>query len=791
MLDEIAPALKPLRKSKVFSPEPGIYEKLRLVESKVSFSPFVNYLKEKRQSVSETKEKVYNYLIKRIESEPSLLYPENLEVITEHSDLMELLSTSLFPMVASDHRHIFALAAPYQFSVFYYSEYFSEIFFDDEQKHLLLPDGIPIDELKSIQCASIYDHVLQKFYGMKLNENRELIYQFTDHNTGMIRYYRIRYDSRFVDLKLKGTLPLLKDCAVCMNTFRILDLEKQLSTMPLNLFEAEGFAVWVAEDVTISESLELVKKILLRENDFDTNAICDLKGAVKALVGLDDIQIGLMPFVKINGQFVLDEENVKHSIVARQWLSDKPENCEMFRMYTEMTQEYPTPMPVSIVSEEVFPVAPFLKTPFDEGVRSYITIPMQNSDGLIGLLELSSNVPNALTLQTMAKLEPAIPLLSLALLKCRDNFQYKIEKVIKEKFTALQQSVEWKFEEVAWDHLRRSGNNEEEKNVVFDNVFPLYGAIDIRNSSVERSHAIQKDLKEHLLLIDETLRNLNSVVQLPLLEGLEFKNEILQNAIEESMTAEDEIRINEFLNQEAEPVFSHLQKNEKQSCDFVDNYFRIINNTGSRIYRYRQEYDESVLKVNEAVATFLEKEQERIQKSYPHYFEKYRTDGIEYNIYIGQSISPNNPFNLLYLKNIRLWQLTSMAEAARITHLLLPSLKVALQTTQLILIHSQPISISFRKDERKFDVEGSYNIRYEVIKKRIDKVRIKGTEERLTQPGKIAIVYSNQKEIPEYLEYIEFLKNKNILKPNVEFLELEELQGVTGMKAIRVNINIV
>jgi hypothetical protein len=44
-----------------------------------------------------------------------------------------------------------------------------------------------------------------------------------------------------------------------------------------------------------------------------------------------------------------------------------------------------------------------------------------------------------------------------------------------------------------------------------------------------------------------------------------------------------------------------------------------------------------------------------------------------------------------------------------------------LQTTQLILIHSQPISISFRKDERKFDVEGSYNIRYEVIKKRLIK----------------------------------------------------------------------
>ena len=71
MLEEIAPALKPSRKSKVFSPEPGIFERLSLVESKVSFSPFVNYLKEKRQSVSETREKVYSYLIKRFESEPA------------------------------------------------------------------------------------------------------------------------------------------------------------------------------------------------------------------------------------------------------------------------------------------------------------------------------------------------------------------------------------------------------------------------------------------------------------------------------------------------------------------------------------------------------------------------------------------------------------------------------------------------------------------------------------------------------------------------------------------------
>jgi hypothetical protein len=64
------------------------------------------------------------------------------------------------------------------------------------------------------------------------------------------------------------------------------------------------------------------------------------------------------------------------------------------------------------------------------------------------------------------------------------------------------------------------------------------------------------------------------------------------------------------------------------------------------------------------------------------------------------------------------------------------------------------------------------------------------THERLTQPGKIALVYSNQKEVQEYQEYIAFLQNKNMLTPDVEMLDLEELQGINGLKAVRVTINL-
>ena len=91
-------------------------------------------------------------------------------------------------------------------------------------------------------------------------------------------------------------------------------------------------------------------------------------------------------------------------------------------------------------------------------------------------------------------------------------------------------------------------------------------------------------------------------------------------------------------------------------------------------------------------------------------------------------------------------------------------------------------------DEKHFDVDGAYNIRYEVIKKRIDKACIKGTEERVTQQGKITIIYSKAEEEREYINYIGILQKAGILGNTIEHLEVEDLQGVSGLKALRVGI---
>lgn len=106
----------------------------------------------------------------------------------------------------------------------------------------------------------------------------------------------------------------------------------------------------------------------------------------------------------------------------------------------------------------------------------------------------------------------------------------------------------------------------------------------------------------------------------------------------------------------------------------------------------------------------------------------------------------------------------------------------------MILVFNGSLSLRFRMDEKRFDVDGTYNARYEVVKKRVDKAHIKGTEDRITEPGKIAIVYSQKEDEEEYLKFLHFLQHRKMIDSEIEILELEDLQGVTGLKALRVKV---
>jgi hypothetical protein len=379
----------------------------------------------------------------------------------------------------------------------------------------------------------------------------------------------------------------------------------------------------------------------------------------------------------------------------------------------------------------------------------------------------------------------------LALEKSAKNLANEIASTIKEQFTAVQSSVEWRFTEAALKYITDAQKNEDAKieSIVFENVYPLYGAIDLRNSSVERNKAIQQDMIEQLSAVGHIIKRAQQIGPYPLLEAIQFKIEKFINAVSNIVLSDDEYSIHTFLRTEVAALFSHLQNTLPALKKDIEQYFSNVDPVLNTWNRHRKEFEQSITFMNNSVARFIDLEQQKAQKIYPHYFERFVTDGVDFNIYIGKSITPQKQYDPFYLKNLKIWQVTTLVKAAMLSRQLEKRMTKPLETTQLILAHGQPISISFRTEERKFDVDGAYNIRYEIIKKRIDKVHIRDTNERLTQPGKLAIVYSQTHEANEYMEYIEFLQHEGLLTGEVENLELEDLQGVSGLKALRVQIN--
>lgn len=150
----------------------------------------------------------------------------------------------------------------------------------------------------------------------------------------------------------------------------------------------------------------------------------------------------------------------------------------------------------------------------------------------------------------------------------------------------------------------------------------------------------------------------------------------------------------------------------------------------------------------------------------------------------------NGLFDALYVRNLRLWQLTVACGIAWHSQDISPSIKAPLEATHLILVHHRPMSIRFRFDEKRFDVDGAYDVGHEIIRARIDKATVKKTNERMTQPSKIAIVYSRLNERQEMAHHINFLQHRGYLNDDLEFLELDDLPGAQGLLALRVGVKL-
>lgn len=644
-----------------------------------------------------------------------------------------------------------------------------------------------------MRLEMIYGVILEKCYGVSSFFNTEIVHSLADDKTGLTHFYRIRMDARFIDVHASRELPEINKEAL-KNRFVAYDadvLPLLQRILPVGMFLFEGFGITSITDVTTAYAIENIKNEILNVYESDKDqCFRNISISLKAIAGSSHIDFGIFPVLTVNGHTVFDKNFCANSMLLR--TGESPAIAES--IYLRLSRRF-TSEPKVIFYKEITSADErrhdYLARFTSAGIKSYALLPVYFNKRLCGMLELYSKVPGVLKELTVVAIEPAMSLLSQFMNNSVHQFNDHIDCVIKEKFTSVQPAVQWKFNEVAWHYLRDKHDkspNTEPEDIGFENVFPLYGAVDLRNSTIERNAALQKDLVVQFGLLIDMLGQLKEISGFGLIDAKIFSaNEWLER-ISAAGDFHEEIMVNDFLENNIHPFISDLAKGHPSWQAVVQKYYACVSGAGAIVNKHRYALETSMNTVISAVNFYLESMKSEIQHAYPSYFEKFRTDGVEYDIYIGQSIAPDKSFSEIYLKNLRLLQLTSMAAITKYTESLKAELVVPIDTTQLIFVHSNPIDIRFRRDEKRFDVEGAYNIRYHIVKKRIDKIHIRNTDERLTQPGKIAIVYFTSQEADEYRGFIRYLQGQHILEDGIEDIELEEMQGVSGLRALRVSV---
>ncbi len=754
------------------------------VETKISFHKLFEYYRNMLSSVNGTAS--FKAKAKKILS-LSDQYPElnegfsDVSLLEKHATIMPELLQDVFPELASKSV-MTALSFPFINKIFYPTLLLQDTIKDAGANFELKLRDYPVGYDYILPCLII----LQNYYGYSLDFRTPLFYDIPNAD-GILRTYRVLYNSEFTEI-----IPTSKSLPIIDADFDELmdasdDVELWKKKIPPQSFVIKGFAIINLVDVTVEQAISEIKSNLIcKKLEASTTSFTTFDHILESLFGFRPIEAGIVVYDS-------DSDSFQGVMGMKSFLLSKKEPtscsvslCPAYYQELLLNHSYVTITDIEKIEKNQL----LYKNLSKQGIKSVILIPISEEDKLLGILEVGTTQVRGFNSANFSKLNEIIPFITAAVLRYENEEKNLIAAVIQNECTSVHPSVYWKFKSEAKQFIvdRSENQNSTFPEIIFDQVYPLYGQIDIKDSSKSRNKTIQKDLMIQLSAINIILEMAQKTKELALYDELIFRVNNFIKDIQGVFGASDEQRIMDFIKTEINPVFLYLKKNSSDIKSQIEIYESHIDKKLGTYYDYRKKYDQSVQMINNTLVTILDAKQQIAQQMFPHYFERYKTDGVEHNMYIGDSISSKESFNKMYLDNLRLWQLQVLCEMENAHHQLKSKLPIKMEVTALILVYSTPLSIRFRMDEKRFDVDGTYNARYEILKKRIDKSLIKNTNQRLTQQGKLSIVYAQKKDELEYLRYIRFLQSKGFLEQKIEYLEIEPLQGVTGLKALRVSL---
>ncbi|MDJ1172541.1 hypothetical protein [Roseofilum capinflatum] len=419
------------------------------------------------------------------------------------------------------------------------------------------------------------------------------------------------------------------------------------------------------------------------------------------------------------------------------------------------------------------------RTLWEEGVRSLLLIPLRwdyeqggNHPEMLRLIGLISDRPHNFTAQDCRYAQELIPAFACAMRQTNHNQLNPIHPAVAWRFTQEAERRSWGFEPAP---------------IVCEKVYPLFGISDIRSSSNERNRAIQADLIEQFKLALAILEAVEAYQENRFVRQIKIDLETYKKRIEEKVTVDSEVTAVQYLQDHFEIYFDYFCQCGELAQKAVKYYRQCSDNDRHSVDTARQAYDRTIDRINETLLKTWERWQQRMQGIIPHYCDLEATDGIDHMIYVGKSI--HHSFTPFHLHSLRYEQLCAMCDAARTGIELHEVDNIPLLLTHLVLVQDVTIDIFHDENTEKiFDVQGSRDTRYEIVKKRIDKGVDLETGDRITAPGMLTLVYSTDDEWKEYEHYLDYLQREGWIAPEILSGSVAPLQGVDGLRYARVQV---
>lgn len=727
-------------------------------------------------------------ILRLVALHPQLRNPiEDLTDLDQYKEVLDLLRLLMTP-AALDEEMLFKISLPFQLQAIQASPAMERLTEMEEANYSFGEQGPSMLATNVVMAGCM---ILRECYGVDIKMEPQVMLTVPDEVTGLQRFYRPQMEERYVEVVVKGKKPVLEREDIELLLSQIYNVELWTKMLPPDKFEFHGFMSGQLLDVTREEAMSRLKHRLIRRdavlNVEHARVLADL---VRIHFELPEIQLGLSAInyptefragqrYKINFPLLMD--TVPDLVTAAGFEGSIYESALQFkqvRLFEDL--------------ENLEQRGPLEERLLELGWRSLLLAPLLNSDEkIIGLVELAAPRPYAINAFVELQFKEVISLFRTAVARSREEVDNRIEEVLREQYTSLHPSIEWRFRQQAfktWE-ARDEGRELMNEEISFKNVYPFFGQADIVGSSALRNRAVYEDLQQNLQAAKNVLILATQLFSFPLVDRVILEIEQCAAIELDQFSNHHESSIAEFLQIEVAPLINQLGKEHPQLEKAAALYHELLDPELQMINRRRKDYEISLRRLNRELSSFFDRCDAVMQESLPHYFEKYKTDGVQYEIYAGQSLLQKQAFSEIHLRNLRLAQLIDLCGATRLVTEVSRELPIPLQTAQLIFAYTTPLDIRFRMDEKRFDVEGVYNIRYEILKKRIDKATINGGKERLTQAGKIAIVYLYEKDRDEYLGYLDYLRQRGDIQGEVEELELDPLQSVQGLKALRFRVN--